>query len=129
MIEDSLPEECYLKTMKDGHINIMMNKRHLFLRLETHTEGIKMSSYQHTVKNESYLGVEGWNTYVSRIERLGIDWSMKTKGKGSQSRLKPRSIDLTDQTCNKVTEEISKFLPQKTITSVPVWKRSWTAVP
>jgi hypothetical protein len=111
MIEDSLPEGCYLKTMKDGHINIMMNKRHLFLRLDTHSEGIKMSSYHRTPKGEDYLGPEGWKAYVDRVERLGNDWSVKTNGEGSRSQVKPRSIDLTGQTCKKITEEISKFLP------------------
>jgi len=120
MIEDSLPEGCYLKTMKDGHINIMMNKRHLFLRLDAHTKGVVMSSYQHTGGNEEYLGEDGWKTYVDLVEGLTDDWSVKTKGQGSQSRVKPRTIDLTGMTSDHLTEEISKFLPSRA-----AWWTGW----
>jgi len=126
MIEDSLPEGCSMKAMKDGHINLMVNQRHIFLRLDAHNDGIKMSTYQHTPGNEAYLGAAGWNSYVRRIGGLADNWSVKNTGEGSRSLMKPRSIDLVGMTCMSVTQEINQFLLPPAPASVPVWKRSWT---
>jgi hypothetical protein len=121
MIEESIPDICYLKTYKDGHANIMVNnlrtnkKRHVFLRLDNKEDGVYMSTYQMTRPNEEYLGEIGLRLYTDMIRSLSDSWHIPTSGRGTGKRrdggltLRPRSIKVTGMSPKDMYDRVERF--------------------
>jgi hypothetical protein len=129
MIEDSLPEGCYLKTMKGGHINIMMDKKNVALRIDRRDDGAYMSSWDlqkaelDGTKKEKHAYLLTVDDLKKVIEGDITDWEIGKKGfEGARCHaVKSRTLKLTGLTCKKITEEVSKFLTPRTAT----WWTGW----
>ena len=129
MIEYSLPEGCYLKTMKDGHADIMMNKKKLALRIDWCDDGVYMSSW-HLQKGELKGTKKKKHPLLLTVSDLKkvieediTDWEIGKKGFYGAGCLsvKSRTLKLTGLTCERITEEVSKFLTP----SVATWWTGW----
>jgi len=129
MIENSLPEGCSLKTMKDGHINIMLGKKKLALRVDRRDDGVYMSSW-HLQKGELEGTRKKKHDYLLTVDDLKnviegdiTDWEIGKEGfAGAGCRdVKSRTLKLTGLTCERITEEVSKFLTP----SVATWWTGW----
>jgi len=121
MIEESIPDICYLAKRAAGHYDIMVNnlrtkkKKHVFLRLDEKEDGVYLTTYQMTRANEEYLGTIGTRLYTRMIRSLSDSWHIPTGGRGTGKRrdggltLRPRSIRVTGMSPKDVCARVGRF--------------------